>query len=286
MKSPLGLAVAPLLCAALIGCSAKAPTGQVAATVGDQEITVRDLRAELQGLDTPDPVMRKRAEQGALQNMVNRKILAQAAQKQKIDQTPEFALQKQRAIETLLVQTMENKIVSQVPAVTKEEASRFVASHPDTFEQRKIFVLDQVKMARPSDPNLLKEFQPLKTMEAVVALLTEKKIPFERGTGNLDTVGIDPRMTDAIVKLPSGEIFVVPQNNLLLVNVVRETKIQPFTGDPAVNYATLLLKRMHTQEAVERQMGGLVKTGQATVKYNKTYAPPVAPAAPEAKPPA
>ena len=275
MKRNWAIALAPLAMLALAGCGGpKAPTGQVVATVGDQEITQRDLQAEMQGVEAPTPEARKQAEMAAVQNMVSRKILAKAATDQKIDQTPEFALQKQRGVESLLVQSMQNKIVAQVPAVTREEATRFVAGHPDTFEKRRIFTLEQVKMARPSDPSLLKEFQPIKTLEGVTALLDAKKIPYEKGSGMLDTVGIDPRMTDAIIKLPPGEVFVVPQNNLLLVSVVRNTQIQPFTGEPAVNYAMQLLKRMHTQEAVQIKMGGLVKQGLAKVKYNKAYAPP------------
>ncbi|MEO8812862.1 MAG: hypothetical protein ABI376_08135 [Caulobacteraceae bacterium] len=290
MKSYWGVALAPLLCVALVGCNlaksggGKAPTGQVVATVGGEEITLRDLRAELAGVNTPDPKTRKAAEQAALRNIVTRKILAKAAHDQGIDKTPEFALQKQRATDAILVQSMQNKVMAGVPAVSPEEAQRFVTDHPDTFSERKIFVLDQLRMARPENPEIIKQLQPLKTLDQIAAFLTQNKIPFQKAAGNLDAVGADPRIIAAIVKLPPNEVFVVPNGNTLLVNQVRETRTVPFTGDKAISYATQIVSRQRAQEAVQRQFSAILKKAAPTVKFNKDYAPPKEAPAPAAAP--
>ncbi len=262
------------------GGAPKAPTGQVAATVGGQEITVRDLRSEMNGAQISDPKAMKQAEEATLRNIVGRTVLAKAAIDQGVDKTPDFAIAKKRLIDGLLVQSLQNKIAGQVPAVTREEADRFVAAHPDIFSQRKIFAIDFIQMPRPTDPAVIKALQPLKTLEQVDSQLTAEKIPHQRSTGNLDAVGADPRMIDAITKLPSGEIFVIPRGNMLLVNQIRDTKIQPFTGSEASDYAQKLLTKQRSQEAVNRQFNAIITKAAPTVKFNKDYAqPPAKPAA-------
>ena len=136
MKLSRGLAVVAVSALALAGCrlpwvsAGKAPTGQVVATVGGEEITVRELNAELAGVNLPDPKTRKLAEQAALRNIIARTILAKAAVDQGVDKTPDFALQKQRAMQGLLVQTLQNKVVASVPPANDTGHCGFATACP------------------------------------------------------------------------------------------------------------------------------------------------------------
>jgi EpsD family peptidyl-prolyl cis-trans isomerase len=238
----------------------------------------------LAGVNTPDPKIRKAAEQQALQMIVARTILADEARKQQLDKTPDFALQQQRATDTLLAQALQNKTATAVPAPTDDEAQRFITDHPDIFAQRKIFVVDTIRMARPTDPNLVKGLEPLKTLPDVDAYLTAHNIDNGRTSGNIDAVGADPRLVDQIVKLPPNEVFLYPgPNGVLLVNQIREVRVVPFQGDDATKYAIALLKKQRTQEAVARQMRQIVQADAKQVQYNEAYrpAPQAAPAAPK-----
>ena len=263
---------------------AKAPSGQVVANVGDKEITLRELEVELAGVNTPDAKTRKAAEQQALQMVVARTILADEARKEQLDKTPDFALQQERTIDGLLVQTLQAKLANAVPPPSDEEAQRFIADHPDIFAQRKIFVVDTIRMARPTDPNLIKGLEPLKTLPQVEDFLTANHIEHGRTSGNIDAVGADPKLVDQIVKLPPNEVFLYPANGVLLVNQIRETRIVPFEGDQATKYALAVLKRQRTQEAVARQLHQFVETAAKTVRYNDAYKPATPPAAPAPKP--
>lgn len=255
------------------GGSGKAPTGQVVATVGDREITLRELNAETPPVTNPDPLARKSAQLTALENIVARTVLAKAAVDQGVDKTPEFTLMKQRALDTLLAQSLESKIAGQVPKVTRDDADRFIVAHPDIFSQRKVWSIDQLRMARPSDPTIIKRLEPLKTLPDIEVLLKQEKIPFQHSTGNLDAVGADPRMIDAITKLPPGEVFVIPSNDALLVNQIKDTKVVPFTGPQSVEYATQVVTRQRTSDAVQRQVSAMFAKAKPSVHFNKDYAP-------------
>ena len=280
MKSFRATVVVFSAAVALAGCKfpgagdAKPPTGQVVARVGDHEVTLRDLQAEMGDETISDPKARKSAEQAALGNIVGRTILADAAREQGLDKTPDFAIQKERVYDTLLVQTLQQKVAGQVPQPTKQEGQEFVTGHPDIFSERKVFLVDQIRMSRPTDPAVLKSLEPLKTLDQVETVLKTDSIPYQRAGGSLDAVGADPRLVDQIMKLPPNEVFVIPGGNGLLVNQIRETKVIPFTGDPALDYAMKLIARQRNQETVQRSMRELMSKAAPNVKFNKDYAPP------------
>jgi peptidyl-prolyl cis-trans isomerase C len=250
-----------------------APTGQVAATVNGQEVTVREVGVELGNFASPDPKLQKLARTAALENIVTRKLVAQAALAQGLDKTPDYAVLKQRAIDNLLDQLLEKKLAEQVPAPTEEEANTFISEHPDMFAQRKLYTVDQVRMARPSNPEILKPLQPLKTMAEVEAALDQDHLVYAKGVGTIDALTLDPRLEDQIGKLPAGEIFIVPSGGQLLINQIRDTQTIPFTGAPATQFALNYLKRSRVQDAVQKQLSALVGKGLAEVRFNKDYAP-------------
>jgi EpsD family peptidyl-prolyl cis-trans isomerase len=263
--------------------SHKAPTGQVVATVDGKEVTRMQLEAELAAVNTQDPKIRKAAEQQAVQMLVTRTILADEARRQQLDKTPDFALQQQRATDGLLVQNLQAKFANAVPAPSDEEAQRFITDHPDIFAQRKVFMVDTIRMARPSDPNLVKGLEPLKTLPDIDAYLTANHIEHAKTSGKIDAVGIDPTLVEKIMKLPPNEVFLYPgQNGVLLVNQITSTQVVPFEGDQATKYALLVLKRQRVQEAVARQMRQIVAAQAKSVRYTDAFKPAAPAGAPAA----
>src|SRR4029079_16187186 len=101
MRREFQFAAISVACWALCACDSggkpvtagSEPTGQVVATVNGQEITLRELNAELGAAPPPiDPKAAKAAEQAALRSIIGRKVLAGAAREQGLDKTPDFAL--------------------------------------------------------------------------------------------------------------------------------------------------------------------------------------------------
>jgi hypothetical protein len=78
------------------------------------------------------------------------------------------------------------------------------------------------------------------------------------------------------MKLPPGEVFVIPSGRVMIMNRVQETRVEPFTGEAANKYAQNLIISERTRDAVSTQIGGLIKKAEPTIKYNKQYKPPAA----------
>lgn len=278
-----------LACIAMSGCgmiggSKKAPEGQVVATVNGEEITITELNREMGGASPADPQQRKALEQAALQNIITRKLLAQTAKEQKLDKSPIYAQQEAQAKEGLLVSALQRKIAATAVNPTRADAEKFVADHPNMFAERRVMVVDQVIFGK-FDPALMEQFKPLNTLEQIEAVLTRENIDFQRTTTVLDTLNAPEGLTDTLMKLPAGEVFIFPRGNAVFVNQIRENRVMPFTGDRAITYAEAGLKQMRTQEALAKQVEAIRKGAEDKITYNDKYKPekPKPGAAPAAK---
>lgn len=278
------------LCSVLMlsGCnfrasSTKAPTGQVVARVGSREITRRELQAEIGNSPASTPAAQKAQQQSALQLIIQRVILADAAKKQGLDKDPNFALLSQRANEALLVRLLESKTAASVPAPTSEEVQQFQETNRNLFSDRKIFDVDQIRIVRPSDPQFIKKLEPLKTLDEIATFLNQNHVPFQRGTNVMNAASQNPQLLNAILALPPHEVFILSSADEIIANVVTNERTEPFVGDAATRYAANSLKSQHMQEAVIRQLNGIVARARASVRVNKEFEAPKTPAKP-AKP--
>ena len=297
MKLKIVTIVAPLACLALVSCKVpgfgggdKDPTGQVVATVDGEEITLTEVRTEMSGSPAPPNAQAAKAiQENAIQQIIIRKLMAQAAHEQGLDKSPDFAIQKQRAGQALLAQALQKQLTTSVPVPSKADAEAFVASHPGMFGQRKIMTVDQIRMPIPSNPAELKEMEPMHSLGEIEAWLNSKGITYQRAASVLDTAGADPNMIAQLDKLPPGEPFILPAGNVLLINDIRDTKLAPFTGEAATNYAMGIVRNQKLQEAVAKGVDNLVKVNASKIKYNASFKPArplgAPPPAPAAKPP-
>lgn len=293
MKLKIVRVLAPLACVALVACnnipgmgkSSKAPSGQVIATIDGEEITLAELRAELAGAPAPPtPQVGKAMQEQALKQILVRKLLAHAAKEQGLDKTPDFAVQRERATETLLAQAVQRKLAVGQSVSTRQEGETFVAEHPGMFAQRKLLTVDQIRMGRPKNEEDLKGLQPLKSLGDIEAYLQKKGIEYQRGASVIDTASTEPAMIAQLEKLPPGEPFIVPQGGVILINQIRDSRLAPFTGEPAVNYALGILRNQKLQETVNLGVKNLVTSKASAIKYNDAYKPARPLGAPDPKP--
>lgn len=281
MRIQFGGALISVACLAVAACqqSAKAPTGQVAATVNGQEITQKQIDTELAGAQLGnDPHAFETARRQALQSIIARKLLAKDARDQGLDKTPEFAMREQGQTETILAQALEAKLVGAVPQPTADDAQEFMRKNPDVFAERKIYTVDQIRFVPPSGSNALREIQPLNTQADVEGVLTREKIPFQRSDERIDAVGVDPNVIAQIGKLPPNALFILPSRGGVSVNQIKDAKVDPFTGDAATKYATQVLLVQRRRETLQRYLGQIMAKANASnsVVFSKMYQPPKA----------
>jgi EpsD family peptidyl-prolyl cis-trans isomerase len=260
--------VAMLLCATALvsACGNKgAPKGQVVATVYGDEITERALQAEM-GPAPKDPAAQTKIRDAALERMVQRMILAHAAEEKKLDKTPEFAIQSERMLQQLKATTLQKTLVDQVPPPSQDEVEKFVAEHPKQFAERKLYVVDQV-IAIVSDPKVLKALSAQPSFDVALQQLRDAKAPMQRALTTLDPLRIDPRATDQLAALAPGQMIAMSDKNRVLLNRLVEAQPAQLTGPMALNVGGKFLLQQRQQEALGRQYKTLVAQAGDEIQY-------------------
>lgn len=273
---------------ALAGCSKlglgkddSKPTGQVVAKLDGQEITALEVNAELQGTNIPPTMTRREAERLALNNIVTRRMLSKEAETRELDKKPEFVLQERRAEEQLRVQALARDIASKVVPPTRDDAEKFMRENPFMFAERKFFILDQIQFLRPDNIATL-GFEDAKTMAEVEAILNSNNIQFRRQPASLDALGANPafvREVTKVIQTNPDELFMFasrPQGApapVVLVNQVKETRLQPFTGDKAREFATNYLRNERIQNALKAEVEKLQKAQKERVVFQPGWEP-------------
>jgi EpsD family peptidyl-prolyl cis-trans isomerase len=272
---------------ALAGCEKlgiggkSAPKGQVVATLDGQEITVLEVNAELAGTAIPPTMSRRDAEKVALENIITRRMLSKAAEERELNKRPEFLLQERRASEQLRVQALARDIAAKVVTPTRDEAEKFMSENPFLFANRQFLIMDQIQFLRPENIEKL-GLEGAKTMPQVEQILTANNVQFRRQPASLDTLGANPafvkEVTTVLAKSPD-ELFMFatrPEGApapVILVNQVKETRVQPFTGDKAREYAVNFLRNERIQNALKAEVERQQKSQKERVVFQPGWEP-------------
>jgi len=273
------VAIGAVALVALAGCGGKdaKPTGQVVATVDGTEITAAELRAEMGNIEGATPQQAKQIQEQALLSIVNRKIAVGAARAQKLDKTPQAEIARHRAVDLALIDLLQAKLRSAVPAASADEAQSFISDHPQNFSGRKLYIVDQV-IAQGTPPAVIRQMAPLNTLEEIVALLDSNKVAHNATVGTVDSLSIAPEAAAKLASLKPGEVFVTPgPGGLVRISRIRETVSQPLAGPEAIKVAQGMIQQQRTQTQVGQQLEAILKAGRAKVKLNGNYSLPPQP---------
>ena len=247
-------------------------SGQTVAIVNGEEISQKELNDELAFARVPNSADRKVVLPQVLQRIVDRKLLAQSAQQQGVDRSPEFLSRQRRLNEALLVAALSERLAESQKIPSPAEVDRFIAENPGMFARRARFLLNQLQFTMPADATLLRQLEDDHSLDEVKATLTSLGIPYRTSNAALDSATTPPNVVRQIEQLPPGEPFVVPAGSTVYVSVV--TGREMITGTPAENrkLAADALRKQSVTKTIEEQIKRLRSTAEIT--YQPGFAPP------------
>lgn len=266
-KASIAIALASL---SLTGCGKEA-TGQVAAVVNGEEITLQEINAELGSTPIPDGVDKKVIQQAALQKIVERRLLAQAAREDGLDKTPDYLLRERQLRDALLVQLMGQRAERALKVPDQQEIDKFIAENPLMFAERKILTIDRIQFALPEKLDQLKALENDHSMDAVAARLQQMGVQFRRDRPQVDAASLGQQRMAQIRALPAGEPFVIPENGVVTVGVIVSERPEPVPASEGRPLAVQALRKQKLTETVQQRL----KQGRAAaeIEYQAGFAP-------------
>ena len=206
--------------ALLSGCQKEA-TGQVAAVVNDEEVTLQEINTELGQSQIPEGANKERVQQAALQRIVERRLLAQAAREDGLLRARWRAPSPHRRSR----HGGTHRFCQRLDSNPGQRAA--------VFGGRAILNIDRIQFPMPSDPSTLRQLEGDHSMDAVAATLQRLGIQFSRGNAQMDSAVLGQERLNRIRALPAGEPFVIPEGRMVTVAVITGETAQPVQGDRA-----------------------------------------------------
>lgn len=255
------------------GCD-KSATGQVAAVVNGEEISLQELNAELEGMQLPPNVDKKLVMRQLLQKVVDRRLLAQTAKEEGLDRDPAYITQQRKLNEELLVSLYAKKAADSIRIPDPATVDKYIGDHPAMFADRKRFKVDQIQFDIPGDIQKLKEFESDHSLAAIADRLTAMGMAFQRGSGTLDSGGMPASLLQSINALPAGEPFIVPAGGKVIANVITGVEPIAMPQDQARQLAVQAIRNEKLSKIGETRLKEA--RAKAKIEYQPGYSPPVA----------
>ena len=255
---------------ALQACNGE-PKGQVVAIVNGEEITQAELNAEIAELPAAIGGDKEAIRRQVLQQIVDRRLMAQVAKEDGFDRDPAFLTRERRLREELLVQMYGQKQAETVRIPDAAAVKKHLAENPGKFSERAAYLVDQIVFDPPSDPQVLKALEADKTLEEVELTLKRFKVEYGRGNNSLDSSTVPTPALKQILALPAGEPFVIPVQGRITVSVITGRTPVPTTEQEA---APIAAQQMRAEALTELLRTRLEEAkAKADISYQDGFAP-------------
>ena len=254
----------------LSGCE-KVAEGQVAAVVNGEEITLQEINATLAQANAPEGVDKKVLQQRALQQIVDRRLLAQAARESGIDQDPAYLIRERQLSEALLVQMYAQKAGTTLKVPDQAAINDYTEKHPFAFANRTVYAVDQLVFPAPENLEDLQALESAQTLDQVGATLTEMGIPFQSKSAQMDSAQVPPAMMAQIVSLSPGEPFVIPTGATVTASVIKAQQKVPFNADQSGPVAVKAIRNEEMAKIMKQRLDDA--KAKAEITYQSGFEP-------------
>lgn len=255
---------------ALSGCEKKA-TGQVAAVVNGDEITLQEVNAELGNANIPDAAQKERARGLVVQRLIDKRLLEQQAKAAGIDRDPDFLNRQRQLNQALLLDFYGKRAQDTLRVPDKAAIGSFIAAHPTNFAGRTIYSVDQLSFPLPSSPDVLAGMKDLHTIDAIAQYLSRQDIKFSRGANKIDSAQVPAPMMQRVLALPPGEPFIVPTPQGVVASVVVSKEAAPLPAEQAQPLAVQMMRSQALDAVIQQRLKDA--RGKAKIDYQPGFTP-------------
>jgi EpsD family peptidyl-prolyl cis-trans isomerase len=275
--------------ASLAGCGAKdAPTvtSQVAARVGDEEISVHQIN-QLLGTNagaatTPDAT--RAMGRAVLEKLIDQQLALDQALQAKLNRAPEVVSQIEASRREILANAYLRQLITELPRPTTDETKAYFVAHPALFGERRIFHMQEVVVPQSETvaAALRGQVQLGKSVPEIAAWLKERGIAGSGGDVTRSAEQIPLDALPALQALKDGQTTVMENaSTVTLVHMVG-SQAAPVSEAQALPRINQFLTNQRINTLVAERMQAL--RAATTIAYVGDFALPVPATAPASTP--
>lgn len=283
----IALLVASLVLASC-GKGDKKAASQVAARVNDAEITVLQVNSALSRVPNLPPEAAASARRQVLDQLVDQELAVGQAVEKKLDRNPEVMTAIEAAKREILARAYLQQVAAAQGKPADEDVKKYYREHPELFEQRKVFSLEQIAMPKNAVPGDQLAALTSKPMNEIAAELKRRGVKFTADAGVRPAEQLPLEMLPQLAALKDNQTSVIALGDASLIVHVIASRAAPVSEAEAAPRIQQFLGNQKAMAAVKADLKQL--KDKAKIEYLGEFAagaaekPAAAPAKADAAP--
>lgn len=244
---------------------------QVAAKVNDTELTVHQVNHALQRIPNLDPAQSKAASLQIVRNLVEQELLAQKAIEEKLDRDPAVVQALDATRRQILAEAYMNRKLGTPGEPTDAEITEYFKSHPELFENRKVYRLQELAIRAPQDQHekIRTKLAESRTLDDFSAWLKAEGIPAQASQGVKPAEQLPMELLPRLANMPVGQAIVVNAPEALMIVVLAGSQAQPVTLEQARPAIIRAIQTEARQKAAKAELDAL--KAAAKIEYKGEF---------------
>jgi hypothetical protein len=192
------------------------PRGAIA-MVGRSAITAKDIDAEATAAGlSPAVAAAPETKARLLAQVIDRRLLVQAAQAQGFDKDPGFQAYRKRMDETLMANALAQRFAGTGGDADDATAQAYMTAHPEVFASREAILIDRI-VYHDTQGEGAASLKDINTMDDLQRRLQSLNTPFQHDRQQMDSATTPPELLKQLHALKPGELFYFPFGDKTLV---------------------------------------------------------------------
>lgn len=234
------------------------PVSRVVAKVNGEAISMWQvnsvLTAEAQGVAGEIAVQAKNV---ILDKLIEQQLVVQQAEAAGLGDNPKVVSAIDEARREILARSYLEQIAAAQPKPGLEDAKQYYADHPELFGGRRVYSIQEIRLA----PNALPEVQKLvvekKSMSQIAKYLEARKIAFTTNSGVRPAEQLPFIAAARLYDAKDGETYAFEMPTATVILQVVSSEKQPISEEKALPGILQFLAKQRGSEAVAKEMNAL-----------------------------
>lgn len=259
-------------CGKKVDASSKKSDTQVVAIVNGDEITIHQVNFQLSRMGQMNEAQAKEASKKVLTRLIEMQLLKQQAIEQKLDKNPGLLQALEASKDQMLAQAYLETMMAKASKPSNSEIDEFYKSHPELFENRRVFRLQElmVNIDKSKFAETEASIKDIKGINEIAVWLKEKNYPFSANAAVKEAETLPADMLKKLQVLKDGEILILPTEGALHIINLAASESMPISRIKATPIIEQYFMNQNKTNLAKKEMTAL--NDKAKIEFIGTFA--------------